>query len=109
MRYFRKDGVTGGDTYEIACAHLYPEVHWSEAYLYFPDEEDGIGVLAPYLDQVFAEFAYYGPQKVTLEEWGRVRELCLADHPDAADFFDAVDAWQQKENRNAPHFWILGI
>lgn len=109
MRYYYKDGVTGGDTFEIACAHLYPGEHWSEEYLYFPDEEDGIGVLAPYLDQVFGVFAYYGEQKVTLEQWNRVRQLCLADHPDAADFFDAVDVWQRRENRNAPYFWILGI
>ena len=109
MRYFPKDGVTGGDTYEIACAHLYPGEHWSENSLYFPDEEDGIGVLAPYLNQVFDVFAYYGPQKVTLEQWDRVRQLCLAEHPDAADFFHAVDVWQRNENRNAPYFWILGI
>lgn len=109
MRYFSKEGVTGGDTYEIACAHLYPSEHWSEEYLYFPDEEDGIGILGPYLDQVFGVFAYYGEQKVTLKQWDQVRRLCLADHPDAVDFFDAVDQWQKHENRNAPYFWILGI
>ena len=108
MRYFRKDGVTTGDTYEIACAHLYPGIHWSEEYLYFPDEEDGIGTLIPYFSQVFDVFNYYGPEKVTLEQWSKIRQLCMAAHPDSVDFFDAVDAWQKKENRNAPYFWILG-
>lgn len=109
MQYFPLDGVTGGDTYEIACAHRAPDMHWAKSSLYFPDEEDGIGVLAPYFDQVFGVFAYYGEQRVTVEQWDQVRQLCLADHPDAADFFHAVDVWQQRENRNAPYFWILGI
>ena len=30
LRLFQLDGVTGGDTYEIAYAHSYPEKHWSE-------------------------------------------------------------------------------
>ena len=115
LRLLTLDQVETGDTYEFACAHLYnykdPEIweHWSPEYRYLEDEAWGIGVLVPYLDQVFStRFAWYGPTKVTPEEWAQVEKLCLADRPDTAEFFQAVRDWMVKENRGADHFWILG-
>ena len=115
LRLLTLDQVETGDTYEFACAHLYnykdPEIweHWSPEYRYLEDEAWGIGILVPYLDQVFStRFAWYGPTKVTRTEWERVEKLCLADHPDTAGFFQALRDWMANENRDADYFWILG-
>ncbi len=108
MTLLRKDQVTGGATFELACARRYPAGHWSPDFLYLPDEPDGIGRLVPYLNPVLRPFAYDGPNRVTLEQWGRVRALA-AEAPDLAPFFEAVETWLHRENRNAPYFWILGI
>ena len=115
LRLLTLDQVETGDTYEFASAHIYDDddskewMHWSRVSRYLEDEAWGIGVLAPYLDQVFStRFAWYGPTKVTRTEWERVEELCLADHPDTAEFFQALRGWMAKENRDADYFWILG-
>ena len=116
LRLLTLDQIETGDTYEFACAHLYnyedPEIweHWSPEYRYLEDEAWGIGVLAPYLEQVFPypNFNWYGPNRITVEEWARVEASCLADHPDTAEFFQALRTWMAKENRDADYFWILG-
>ena len=116
LRLLTLDQVETGDTYEFACAHIYDNddvqswMFWSPEYRYLEDEAWGIGVLAPYLDQVFPypNFSWYGPTKVTRTEWERVERLCLTDHPDTVEFFQALRAWMAKENRDAYYFWILG-
>ena len=116
LRLLTLDQVETGDTYEFACAHIYDDhddlrswAHWSPVSRYLEDEVWGIGVLVPYLDQVFSSrFNWYGPTKVTRTEWERVEKLCLADHPDTAEFFQALRAWMANENRGADYFWILG-
>ena len=115
LRLMTLDQIETGDTYEFACAHIYDDndvqswMFWSPEYRYLEDEAWGIGVLVPYLDQVFStRFAWYVPTKVTRTEWERVEKLCLADHPDTAGFFQALHAWMANENRNADYFWILG-
>ena len=117
LRLLTLDQVKTGDTYEFACAHIYDDhddlrswAHWSPVSRYLEDEAWGIGVLVPYLDRVFPypNFNWYGPTKVTRKEWERVERLCLADHPDTAEFFQALRGWMENENRGADYFWILG-
>ena len=104
--------VDTGDTYELAYAHSYPALHWSPDSLYLADEPWGIGVLAPAIHRVFRTFAWYGPQKVTLSQWCQVESICLDLHPEDLSvqaFFSTVRAWLNQGNRNADHFWILGV
>ena len=111
MKIYKKECVSGGDTYEIAYAHSYPENHWSEDSLYFPDDEHGIGFLSKYFDEVFPEYAYFAPQKIRVDEWAKVEAKCLyknKENESAIHFFEAVRAWLPG-NRGADHFWILGI
>lgn len=112
LRVFTLDKVIGGDTYEIAYAHSYPKQYWSKDSLYFADEEDGIGVLSPYFDDIFKVYAYYGDQKITLLEWQEIEKRCRADYEDNASvdkFFTTITEWIEKGNRGAEYFWILGI
>lgn len=111
MEFFDKTGVTTGDTFEIAYAHN-EEKYWNEDSIYFPDEENGIGILAPHLDKVFGIFAYYGIQRVDLNEWKEVEKLCKTANPNdqtVTAFFEAVEEWLEKGNRGKDYFWIYGI
>ena len=112
MRWIKREEITSGDTYELAYAHTGSEQHWEGSSLYVPDEADGIGELAPWLDEVFPGFAYYGLQRVTLPEWERVKEAFLRSrekNPSLSGFFAAVDEWLCSGNRGAGYFWIRGI
>lgn len=105
------EDLSGHDVYEVAYAHAYPGGHWSPQSLYLTDNQDGTGVdaLVPALNQVFPDFAYYGPQKVFLEEWKQVERLYLAKHPEETAFFLQVRAWLDRGNRGAGFFWFLGV
>ncbi len=109
-RLMSLEQVATGDTYEFACAHRYPESHWSPDSLYLADELWGIGDLIPDLDQVFPypSFNWYGPTQIPLDRWERVEKLALARRPKLEPFFRTVRAWLERENRGADHFWILG-
>ena len=112
LRLFPLESVEGGDTYELAPARSGPDLHWKPWFLYFSDDEDGMGFLAPYLNQVFPVYAYYGPQKVTLAQWERVEKLCRADWPGEESverFFAGVRRWLEEENQGEDFFWIQGI
>lgn len=112
LKVFTKDMVTTGDTYEIAYAHSYPKKHWSDDSLYFNDDYDGIKILSPYFDKVFSEYAYYGPQKVKIEQWNKVEKICIEDNKwnsSIEEFFMKVRSWLQSGNKGEDYFWILGI
>ena len=111
-RLLRLREVTGGDTYEIAYARSYPENHWGKDSLYLPDDETGIGLLAPYLEAVFPQFDYYGPQKISLTQWAQVEDSYRsqgADAPSLEPFFSQVRRWLSQGNDGADYFWILGV
>lgn len=111
FKFFGISGVETGDTYQMAYAHN-KEAFWSADSLYFPDDENGIGILAPYFDRVLGAFAYYGIQRVSLSEWGQIKTQCMAENAgndSLADFFEAVEKWLEKGNRNADIFYILGV
>ena len=74
LRLFPLDQVYSGDTYEIA--HSGPYVHWSPDSLYFHDDLDTLEILGPHVNMVFGDFNWYGPQKVTLEQWKQVERRC---------------------------------
>lgn len=106
------EDVVSGDTYEIAYAHSYPEKHWSKESLYLSDDENGIGQIAPYLNTVFPNFTYFGPQKITLKQWDNVIATYKKDKTKNAsleNFFEKIGEWIEKGNENADYFWILGI
>ena len=112
LKVFTKEMVTGGDTYEIAYAHSYPERHWSEDSLYFNDDEDGIKILSPYFDKVFPEYAYYGPQKVRIYQWNEIERLCREENNEnisIEEFFEKVRSWINKGNKGEDYFWFLGL
>lgn len=112
LRVFTLDEVMGGDTYEIAYAHSYPDKHWSKESLYFSDDADGMGVLSSYFNDVFPQYAYYGPQKVTIAQWNEIEKRCRADNCGNAsvdNFFKVVAQWINEGSRGVDYFWILGI
>ena len=112
LRILKLDEVTNGDTYEIAYAHSYPANHWSKDSLYITDDDSGIQMIEPYLDAVFSNYAYYGPQKITLAQWKQVEVLAQNDTDIVqriGNFFEDINNWLKLGNQKADYFWILGI
>ena len=110
LRLFPLDQVYSGDTYEIA--HSGPYVHWSPDSLYLHDDLDTLEILGPHVNMVFGDFNWYGPQKVTLEQWKQVERRCEfanLDNPSVPVFFETVRQWLSPADLAAGYFWILGI
>lgn len=107
IRVLRPEERTGSDCYEFALPHAFPGGHWNANSFLLPDGDAGIGRLAPCLEQVFPQFAWYGPQKVPLSAWARVEALARED-AGLAGFFAFVRRWLEGR-RGEDFFWILGI
>lgn len=67
---------------------------------------------ALYLNAVFPQFSYYGPQAITWAQWGKVEGTwrnAKIKNVSVDEFFFAVSKWLDKGNQGASYFWILGI
>ena len=64
--------------------------------------------LAHALDAVYPAFNWFGPNRVTRDQWRRVEALHLAAHPEDAPFFQAVRRWLKEGNQGAEWFWLMG-
>ena len=109
MKLLKKDELKRHDVYEFCYARNHLN-HWNQDSLYVIDEE--FWRLAPYIDKVFSNFAYYGREKVVLTDWNRVRQLALEeDNQDDSVimFFYQIDEWIKKDKNQEDHFWILGL
>lgn len=100
----------GHDVYEFCYGKNYPPNHWNDNSL-FLKVEDFLS-LSSFLDKIFSNYHYYGPQKITLNEWESVKKLCLSSNKDdysLLEFFTSVDKWINQENNDLEWFWILGV
>ena len=98
----------GHDVYEFAYRYdTASPRHWQADSLYV--DMDSMEELKPYLDRIFPAFAYYGPQRVTLEQWQAVRRACLGQEPQHRLFFDRVEQWLVDSPERQHDFWILGV
>lgn len=109
MKLLKKDELKSHDVYEFCYAkdHLN---HWSEDSLFV--EDDDFTFLVPYIDKIFSNFAYYGPQKVTLTDWEKIRQLALEEDTQEESiimFFNEINEWIEKDINQDDHFWILGL
>lgn len=94
---------------EFCTAKNYPGT-WNNNSLFLSSED--FSLLVPYLNEVFANYHYYGAQKVGISEWEKVKESYLSSQNikfDINNFFIEVDKWISTENDMYDYFWILGI
>ncbi len=109
MNLMKLNDLVSHDVYEFCCARNYPN-NWNDNSLFLITED--FLLLSPYLDGVFPYYSYYGPQKITLDEWNKVKELYftlqIKDAP-LSSFFIKIDDWLSKENNSFSCFWILGV
>ena len=109
MKLLKKDELKSHDVYEFCYAKDRLN-HWNQDSLYLIDEE--FWRLAPYLDQTFSNFAYYGSQKVKLTDWEKIRQLALEEDTQEESiimFFNEINEWIEKDITQEDHFWILGL
>ncbi len=97
----------GHDVHELCyCYDERNPEHWRKDSLYLSDET--LIALQPYIDKMIDNFAYYGPQKVTIEEWENIKNLYNENCNDSKQFFDMVNSWLAKMQDSNSYFWILG-
>lgn len=77
----------GHDVYEFCYRYDadFPK-HWNEDSLYINSDE--MNILGPYIDKVISMFHYYGPQRVEISDWERIKNLCLKENPNEAEFLE---------------------
>nr|WP_300005866.1 hypothetical protein [Tissierella sp.] len=100
----------GHDVYEFCYADKYPDQFWNESSIFIIMED--FSLLSSYLDKVFLNFHYYGPQKVSLDQWEKVKDLYLSQDKidqDMWNFFEKIDIWIKSRDRLFNYFWILGV
>lgn len=109
MNLLKKSELKSHDMYEFCYAKDYPN-NWNDDSLFLIDEE--FIFLTSYLDEVFSQYHYFGPQKVTLSEWENVKRLALGKKNQKEcilNFFSQIDDWLKKDINKNDYFWILGI
>ena len=109
VKLLKKNDLESHDMYEFCYAKAYPE-NWNEDSLFLIDEE--FILLMPYLDKVFSQYHYYGPQKITLHEWENVKKIALSKENQKEciiTFFIQIDDWINNDVNKNDYFWILGI
>lgn len=97
--------LEGHDVYEFCYPENYPE-NWNENSIFVSMEY--FSKLAPFLDAIFENYHYYGPQKVELEEWKRLGKLYLSLENES-ESFKALNQWISKIDKKYNYFWILGV
>lgn len=109
MELLRLNDLKGRDVYEFCYANNYPK-HWSDDSLFLSTED--FSVLSSYLDSVYPNYHYYGPQKIMISEWEKIKGTYLCSENInilLSEFFISIDAWIKKDITLANHFWILGV
>lgn len=104
MKLIELKNLIDHDVYEFCYANNFPNC-WNENSLFLSTED--FSNLSSYLDKIFPEYHYYGPQKITLAQWEEVKNL--SSNPSLEDFFNKIDGWIKNDNQNSNYFWILGV
>lgn len=109
MKAIKLDELKYHDVYEFCYAENYPN-HWNENSIFF--DSDDFFKLESFLNEVFTNYHYYGPQKVKLSQWQKLKTLILNKNCEEElyfkDFIKSVESWLYK-NKKYDYFWILGI
>ncbi len=105
MKTLTFNELTAHDVLEFCYAENYPN-HWNDNSLFV--EFDEFTELYPHIEKVIPNFRWDAPQRVTLNEWSRLKSL-LAVNWEYAAFFKAVDIWIVNSPSLNDYFWILGI
>ncbi len=112
MKSIKLNELKSHDVYEFCYAENYPN-HWNENSIFF-DSDDFIN-LQPFLNKLFYNYHYYGPQKIKLSQWEKIKILIQDNNFSNYEeklyfkkFIETVETWLYK-NKKHDYFWILGI
>ena len=109
MQLFTYTQLKRHDVYEFCYDKNYPK-HWNKDSLFMTFED--FGLLSPYLDELFKDYDYYGPEKIMIKEWDILKKNCLNKEKTnmiVQDFFIKIDEWIKNEPNNKEFFWIYGV
>lgn len=109
MNLMKLQNLKEHDVYEFSYAENELN-HWNKDSLFLSTED--FSFLEPYLDKIFDNYHYYGPQKIKYEEWEKVKELYRSSKEKKeilTNFFSEIDNWLEQKKDSYDFFWILGV
>lgn len=106
MELMRYSELTGHDVCQFSYS-FHVDEYWSKDSLYV-DSSDFFNLYKS-IDQVIENFHYYGPQKVTISEWNKIRQISIKDNPSLECFFNEIDFWITQDPQKNDWFWIYGV
>lgn len=105
LKIMKLNELEGHDVYEFCYPEDYPN-NWNENSIFISME--CFTKLSPFLDKIFSDYNYYGPQKVEINEWKMFEKLFL-NSENELESIKILNDWVSKVNKKYNYFWILGI
>lgn len=97
----------GSDVYEFRYEYCNSDhIQKQKNSLFVPWED--FKMLCPLIDRIIKNYHYYGPQKVTYDEWSQIKQLSEEGDEAIVRFFHRVDTWIKCRLDKKNCFWILG-
>ncbi len=96
----------GHDVYELCYNRNYPK-HWNVNSIYIASED--VLIFEKYINLVFSDFHFYGPQRVFDYQLNELIELCTNEIPELVTFFKHIKEWRNNDPDKCDYFWIYGI
>ncbi len=109
MNLMRLQDLKEHDVYEFSYSENDLN-SWNQNSLFLSTED--FSLLTPYLDNIFHNYHYYGPQKINLEDWEKVRQSYNSSkekNESLTNFFLDIDKWLEHKKDSCDYFWILGV
>ncbi len=106
MKALSYSEVESHDVFEFSYNRNYGK-HWCGDSVYLAS--DDMLFIEKYINLVMPDFNYNGPNKVTDEQWERVRALSPLNNDEIQSFFDSVQLWRKNDPQGRGLFWILGV
>lgn len=105
MKLKRFNELESHDVLEFCYSIRYPN-HWNFDSIFV--DYDEFVCLGSYIEKFIPNYNYFGPQKVTLEQWQQIKKVVL-EKSEHQEFFQEIDKWKKKDPEETGFFWIYGV
>lgn len=112
MKIMKLENLTSGDVYEFTYCKSYNQETLdnfkNKDSIYISDED--FKKLGKYINLVFPQFNYFGPNKIKLKEWKELEDkILISEDIELIEFMTEFNLWISSSKENENCFWILGI
>lgn len=105
MKIFRITELQAHDVFEFCYSNRFPN-HWNDDSLFVAYDE--FIVMYPYIKKIIPNYKCYSPQKVSFEQWTKIKAL-FSDKQEYKSFFKTIEHWIKDCPCQSDYFWIYGV